>query len=127
MRDFRGGGEGDEGKKLWAAPKRPVLNRVKRSLKVPFVILVDFRSILKTGTDSKSDCPNIRKHQHNIAGSYGYNSISVDEKYSRPYKSYFGEDAIEKFISDVISEREYYRRLLARNFNETPVMTEKIY
>ena len=92
-----------------------------------FVILVDFESILKTGTDNKSDRPNIKKHQDNIGGSYVYNSISVDGKYSRPYKSYFGEDAIEKFISDVISEREYCRRLLARNFNKTPVMTEKIY
>ena len=40
-----------------------------------------------------------------------------DEQYSKPYKSYFGENTIEKVLSDIINERDYFHRVIEREFN----------
>ena len=37
-----------------------------------------------------------------IVCSYCYKKICVDEVYSKPYKTYFGKDAIDKFLNDMI-------------------------
>ena len=51
--------------------------------------------------------------------------ICAGEQHSIPYKTYFGEDAIDKFISDITNESEYCCRLLERSFNKTFAMAEK--
>ena len=42
--------------------------------------------------------PNIKKYQDHILGSYSYKLICVDDKKNKPYKTYFGKDAIDKFL-----------------------------
>ena len=42
------------------------------------------------------------------------------------YKSFFGEDAFDKLISDITSESEYCRVLLQINFNKPLVITKKV-
>ena len=37
-----------------------------------------------------------------IVCSYCYKKICVDKVYSKPYKTYFGKDAIDKFLNDMI-------------------------
>ena len=40
-----------------------------------------------------------------------------DEQYSKPYKSYFGENTIEKVLNDIINESDYFHRVIEREFN----------
>ena len=40
------------------------------------------------------------------------------EQCSRSYKTYFSEEANDKFIIDITNESDYCRTLLARNFNK---------
>ena len=38
------------------------------------------------------------KHQKHIACNYGYKLVCVDDKFSKPFKTYLGEDAVYNFI-----------------------------
>ena len=39
-----------------------------------------------------------------MACSYGYELVCVDNKFSKPFKSYYGEDAVWNFINSMIEE-----------------------
>ena len=46
-----------------------------------------------------------KKYQDHILCSYAYKLISADdERYSKLYKTYFGEDVIDKLFNDMIKE-----------------------
>ena len=44
---------------------------------------------------------NIKK---DITCSYGYKLVCVDDKFSKPFKTYLGEDAVYNFINNRIEE-----------------------
>ena len=52
-------------------------------------------------------------------------TVCVDERYSKPNKTYFGEDAIDTFFNDRINESEYYCRVIETEFNKPLDMTKK--
>ena len=65
-------------------------------IKSPFMIYVDFASILVPEDNGKQN-PNksyTNKYQKHVACSYGYKLVCVDDKFSKPFKSYLGEDAV---------------------------------
>ena len=72
----------------------------KRKIKSPFMIYADFKSILVTEDNGKQNpeesCTN--KYQKHITCSYGYKFMCHD-KFSNPFKSYLGEDAVYDFIN----------------------------
>ena len=90
-------------------------------MKSPFIIYVDFESILGPEDDGKQNpedsCTN--KYQKHIACSYGYNLVCVDDKFSKPFKTYLGKDAVYKFINNMIEESKYcseaIRNILRKN------------
>ena len=43
-----------------------------------------------------------------VACSYGYKLVCVDDKFSKPFKSYLGKDAVYNFINSIIEESKYY-------------------
>ena len=51
--------------------------------------------------------------------------VCVDERFSKPYKTYFGEDVIDKFLNDLIREREYCFKVIETEFNKLLVITKK--
>ena len=53
----------------------------------------------------EESCTN--KYQKHIAYSYGYNLVCVDDKFSNPFKTYLGKDAVYKFINNMIEESKY--------------------
>ena len=68
----------------------------ERKIKSPFMIYADFDSILGPEDNGKQN-PNesyMNKYQKHIACSYGYKSVCVDDKFSKPFKSYLHEDTI---------------------------------
>ena len=65
----------------------------------------------------EESCTN--KYQKHIAYSYGYNLVCVDDKFSNPFKTYLGKDAVYKFINNMIEESKYcgeaIRNILRKN------------
>ena len=54
-----------------------------------------------------------------MACSYGYELVCVDNKFSKPFKSYYGEDAVWNFINSMIEESKsvvkWWKNLLTKN------------
>ena len=46
------------------------------------------------------------KYQKHIACSYGYKLVCVDNTFSKPFKTYLGEDDVYNFINSMIEERK---------------------
>ena len=46
------------------------------------------------------------KYQKHIACSYGYKLVCVDNKFSKPFKTYLAEDDVYNFINSMIEERK---------------------
>ena len=56
------------------------------------------------------------KCQNHIACSYGYKLVCVDDKFSKPFKIYFGKDAVYKFINIMIEESKYSNEVMKKIF-----------
>ena len=63
-------------------------------------------------TDNIDFGPNTKKYQDHIVCSYSYKLVCVDDQYSKLDKSYFGEDAIDKFLNDMIKESKYCSKVI---------------
>ena len=55
-------------------------------------------------TDNISFDPNTKIHKDHIVCSCDFKLVCVDDRYSKPYKTYFGKDAIDKFLNDIVKE-----------------------
>ena len=100
----------------------------KKMLPVPFVIYADFEAITERidgciPSDQQSYTITYQSHQ---ACGYGYKLVCrYDNRYSKPVKIYRGEDAIEKFIVQMMNEVEDCRSIVRERFQKPLVMTEK--
>ena len=54
-----------------------------------------------------SEEPYTNNCQKGIACSYGYKLLYVYDKFSNPFKTYLGEDAVYNFINSMIEETKY--------------------
>ena len=73
------------------------------------MIYANFESILVPEDKGKQN-PNetyTNKYQKHVACSYGYKLVCVDDKCSKPFKLYLGEDAFYNSISTRIKESRY--------------------
>ena len=85
-------------------------------IKSPFVIYADFESILIPEDNIKQN-PNesyTNKYQKHVACSYGYKLVCVDDKYSKPFKSYLGKDTVYNFISSIFEESKYCKDVMKK-------------
>ena len=58
------------------------------------------------------------KYQKHIASSYGYRLVCADDKFSKPFKSYLGKDAVYNFIISIIEESKYCSGVMKKHFNK---------
>ena len=72
--------------------------------KSPFMIYANFESILAPKNNEKQNPEEFytRKYQKHIARSYSHKLVCVDDKFSKPFKAYLGENA--NFINSIIEE-----------------------
>ena len=99
----------------------------ERKTKSPFMICADFENIL-VSKDNRKQNPNesyTNKYPKNVACSYGYKLICVDDKFCKPFKSYLSEDAVYNFSSSMIEESKYCSDVMGKHFNKKLVMTKK--
>ena len=67
----------------------------------------------------------MNKYKKDVACSYGYELVCVDNKFSKPFKSYLREDAVYNFIDSMIEESKYFSEVMKKPFNKELVMTKK--
>ena len=65
------------------------------------------------------------KYQKDVACSYGYELVCVDNKFSKPFKSYFREDAVYNFTDSMIKESKCFIEMMKKPFNKKLEMTKK--
>ena len=46
-------------------------------------------------------------------------------RFSAPYKTYFGEDAINKFLKDMVTDSGYCPKVIKTQFDKPRVITDK--
>ena len=57
--------------------------------------------------NEKQNPKDANKYQKHIACSYGYKLVCVDDKFSKPFKTYLCKDAVYIFIYNMIEESKY--------------------
>ena len=69
----------------------------ERKIKPPLLIFADFESILVPKNNGKQNLnePNTNKYQKHIGCSYGYKLVGVDDKFSKTFRLYLGENGGE--------------------------------
>ena len=91
------------------------------------MIYADFESTL-VPENNKNQNPNesyINKYKKHVACSYGYKLVCVDDKFSKPFKSYLGKNAVYNFISSMIEESKYCSDVMEKHFNKELAMTKE--
>ena len=58
------------------------------------------------------------KYRKCIACRYGYKLVCADDKFSKPFKSYLGEDLVYNFIKSMFEESKYYSEVMKIHFNK---------
>ena len=87
-----------DGKQAIKMPKKDKyikFKNFKRKIKSPFLIYAVFQTI-----QSIDSFPS--KYQKLVSYSCGYIKVCIDDKISKPFKSYLGGDAVYNFISSMI-------------------------
>ena len=108
-------------------------NNFHKQLPVPFVIYADFEAItkkvqgckqseeMKKDKDKRSYTEAYQTHED---CGYGYKVVCCcKKKYSKPVKTYQGENAVYKFMEKMLEEVEYCKAVVKKRFNKPLVMT----
>ena len=66
----------------------------------------------------------MNKYQKHVAFSYGRKLVCIDDKFSKPFKSYLGEDPVYNFINSMVAENKFYTDI-KKYFNKELVMTKE--
>ena len=59
------------------------------------------------------------------ACSYGYKLVCVDDKFSKSFKSYLGDDAVYNFNNSMLKEIKCCSGVMKNHFNKELVKTKK--
>ena len=65
----------------------------------------------------QQDCYS-NKYQKHIVCSYGYKLVCVEGKFSQPFKTYLGKDALYNFNNNMIAKSKYCSDVMKKHFNK---------
>ena len=117
-------------------PGKNILNfkNFYKQLPAPFVIYADFEAITKKvqGCELSEDMKNEKNKRsyteayqtHEDCGSAYKVVCCYDDKYSKDICIYRGENAVYKFMEQMLEEVKYCKDVIKKNFNKPLVMTE---
>ena len=99
----------------------------ERKIKSLFMIYADFESILVLEVNGRQNPKEsyTNKYQKHVACSYGYKLVCVDDKFSKPFKTYFGKDAVYNFINIMIVESKCCGDVMKKHFNKELTTTKE--
>ena len=94
---------------------------------VPFVIYADFEALLQKverGQLDSNESYTERFQQHVDCGSAYKVVCCYDDKYSKDICIYRGENAVYKFLEQMLEEVEYCKNIVKKEFNKQLKMTD---
>ena len=87
-----------------------------KQIPVPFKIYADFECILKKVESDISECDSNNSHtikyQDHVPCSFAYKVVCVDNKFSKKVKLYGDENVVCEFISAILNEYKYCRKVV---------------
>ena len=105
-----------------------VFKNCHKQLPVPFVIYADFEAL----TEKIQGCkPNNEKsytedYQKHTDCGYGYKVVCCyDDKYSKPVQIYRGENAVYKFMENMLQEVNWCKSIMKKHFNKKLKMSDE--
>ena len=77
----------------------------QKKIQSPLIISADFKSILVPEDNGKQNPKDsyTNKYQKHIASSYGSKLVCADEKFSKLFKTYLGENTVHNFIKKKVN------------------------
>ena len=96
-------------------------------MRLPFKIHADFECILQKCDASAGSCDSswsVKECDH-VPCVFGYKVVCVDDRFSKDVVVYRGEDCVNRFISCILNEYEYCRKVCKNYFNKSLIMSDK--
>ena len=95
-----------------------------KQLMAPFVIYADFECITVLIKEEHGK-QTIAYQEHKACG-YGYKIVfQSDDKYSKPYKGYRGENTVNKLIENLLEEQNEIKNIIKQIFNKEMIISKK--
>ena len=94
-------------------------------MRVPFKIYADFECILKKCDNvvSSCDCSWSVKESNHVPCGFGDKVVCVDDRFSKDVIVYRGKDCVSRFISCILDEYEYCKKIRRDHFNKSLIMS----
>ena len=91
------------------------------------MIYTDFQNILIIKGNGKQNPEEsyTNKYQKHIACSYGYKLVCNEDKFSKPFKTHLGKEAVYNFVYNMIEENKYCSDVIKKHFNQELVMSKE--
>ena len=99
-----------------------------KMIKSPFVIYCDFESILEPIDVAKQDektTSYTTGYQNHLISSYAYKVVCQLDKYTKPIKSYRGENATKDFLTNLLIENQEIQEIIKTQFQEKMKITNE--
>ena len=99
-----------------------------KQLSVPFVIYADFEAITEkvSGCQPSNEKSYTEAYQKHTDCGYGYKVVCCyDDKYSKPVQIYRGENAVYKFMENMLEEVNWCKSKMKKHFNKPLKMTKE--
>jgi len=97
-----------------------------KQLAVPFVIYADFEAITEKmhGCQPENNKSYTEAFQKHTDCGYGYKVVCCyDDKYSKPLQLYRGENAVNKFMEEMLEEVNYCNKIKEEHFKKDMIIT----
>ena len=99
-----------------------------KQLPVPFVIYADFEALTEKiqGCQPNNEKSYTEAYQKHTDCGYGYKVVCCyDDKYSKPVQIHRGENAVHKFMENMLEEVNWCKSIMKKHFNKPLEMTKE--
>ena len=96
-----------------------------KQLPVPFIIYADFEALTEKiqGCQPNNEKSYTEAYQKHTDCGYGYKVVCYDDKYSKPVQIHRGENAVHKFMENMLEEVNWCKSKMKKHFNKPLKMT----
>ena len=92
-------------------------------MRIPFKIYADFECILKKCNNVVGSCNSLWSVKEHVPCGFGYKVVCIDDRFSKDVVVYRSKDCVSKFISCILDEYEYCRRIRRDHFDKSLIMS----
>ena len=103
-------------------------NNFHKQQPVPFVIYADFEAITEKihGCQQEGKKSYTEAYQKHTDCGYGYKVVCCyDDKYTKPIQLYRGENAVYKFMENMLNEVKWCKKVMKKHFNKPLKMSNE--